>query len=188
VIRAEKGLPEWNNWVQKFQKGLYVFISFLIIAFPLIILLILLMAFVPIERLDMLAFSKRGELILLSVPTVVEAFLFPLIIVHVALTGNTIKLSGVRKYFVLYRANFARLFIVALLNIFLWAIIISIANLSEGLIINFSNDTTFWFLIGASIVTSIPIFIADIFLHHLYGQIGIAIDRESPEQIVANKA
>ena len=185
VIRKEKGLPEWNNWGPKISKSLAALGLWLVLGFlPMVIV------FAPL-------FIFAGEFLTANQDTIQQvyvaltsAILLPFIIVHVARAhGNMEKAIQIKDFFVLIENNVSRLLIVALLSILLAAITYFVQVFTKGLLTPYISNT-----LGVSLIIGLvpriifPGLIPNFYLHHLYGQIGVAVDKENPEQLVADKA
>ena len=172
VIRKEQGLPEWNNWGQKIRKGLSVFVLIAVLLLPILIPIAI---FVPIT-------------IAIWIFLIMISLSMPLIIAQYARTGRIREVLRLKKLFSTYKENFSVFIIIALLYLLIAVIDRLLASLGTGLLTPYMSASFVNIVIAASSFAIFPGFIAQIYLHHLYGQAGLAIDEAAPEQIVAEKA
>ncbi len=169
VIRKEQGLPEWNNSGQKIKKGASVLFIFILLGLPTLALTI------PFPNMAMSIFILLGSLLLT-----------PIVIIQYARTGSIRKVLQPPLYFSSYKVNFSKLLMVTLTG----GLIMATYSLDSYIVGPLTSYMPEYIATSLSplILVSFPGFPAQLFLHNLYGQLGVALDETGSEHSVAEKA
>lgn len=169
VIRKEKGLPNWDNWGQKIRKGLSVVVLLLVFGLLLLLILVPIYVFVSIHA------------VVIWIYLVTTLLFAPLIIAQYARTGRIREVLRLKKFFSVYKENFSMFLIIALFLILLIPINRQLYSLGSGLLTPYMS-AGFVNIVAVTFTYAIfPGFLAQIYMHHLYGQAGVVINRAAPE-------